>query len=207
MASHSADEEGPALSIEDFAASIAASLAASAQPSAPMEPPVEELSEALSFRERVQRRLGLAQLLVFRVAGELFGVELVTAEEALDMPALHLLPSMPQTMLGVFTLRGALVSVFEPHVMLGIGCRRPATAVVFCGGERRIAIATDDVDDVVTVDLGTVRDAPGARAKDGTLLGIVHRGPDLIALIDAEMLIAMHRTATAALAEPVEETV
>jgi purine-binding chemotaxis protein CheW len=206
MAPNSADEEGPVMSIEDFAASIAASLATSAQPFA-AEQPSEERHLALSFRERVQGRLGLAQLLVFRVAGELFAVELVTAEEALDMPTLHRLPEMPSTMLGVFTLRGALVSVFAPHVMLGIACRVAATAVVFCGGERRVAIATDDVDDVVTVDLETVRDAPGSRAKDGALLGVVHRGTDLIALLDAEMLIAAYRPVTVALPEPVEETV
>ncbi|MFL5612317.1 MAG: chemotaxis protein CheW [Gemmatimonadaceae bacterium] len=206
MALNSADEEGPVMSIEDFAASIAASLATSAQPFAAGQP-TEERHLALSFRERVQGRLGLAQLLVFRVAGELFAVELVTAEEALDMPTLHRLPEMPPTMLGVFTLRGALVSVFAPYVMLGIACRVAATAVVFCGGERRVAIATDDVDDVVTVDLETVRDAPGARAKDGALLGIVHRGTDLIALLDAEMLIAAYRPVTVALPEPVEERV
>src|SRR3954470_7053075 len=135
MALNSADEEGPALSIEDFAASIAASLAASAEPPVVAEQSGEESGASLSFRERVRLRRGLAQLLVFRVAGELFGVELVTAEEALDMPRLHRLPEMPATMLGVFTLRGALVSVFAPHVMLGIACRQAATAVVFGGGE------------------------------------------------------------------------
>lgn len=195
------------MSIEDFAASIAASLAAGGEPVPEAEQPSEEHREALSFRERVQERLGVAQLLVFRVATELFAVELVTAEEALDMPTLHRLPEMPATMLGVFTLRGALVSVFAPHVMLGIACREAKTAVVFCGGERRIAIATDDVDDVVTVDLRTVRDAPGAHAKDGALLGVVHRGTDLIALLDAEMLIAAHRPAAAEIPEPAEETV
>jgi purine-binding chemotaxis protein CheW len=203
-----ADEEGPVISIEDFAASIAASLAATVHTA----PAAESAGEGhgaptLSFRDRVRRRTGIVQLLVFRVARELFGVELITAEEALDMPILHRLPEMPPSMLGVFTLRGALVSVFEPRVALGISCERPATAVVFCGGERRVALATDDVDDVVTVDLRTVREAPGARAKDAALLGIVHRASDLIALLDAEVLVAAHRPITAALAEPVEETV
>jgi purine-binding chemotaxis protein CheW len=209
MSSNSADEEGPVLSIEDFAASIAASLAAEAQPAPADEHPAANQTTALSFAERVRRRVGLAQILVFRVAGELFAVELITAEEALDMPELHRLPEMAAAMLGVFTLRGALVSVFEPHVTLGIRCRQPSTAVVFSGGDRRVAIATDDVDDVMTVDLSTVRDAPGgsARTKDGALLGLVHRGSDLIALIDADALVATHRSTTAVLVEPVEETV
>jgi purine-binding chemotaxis protein CheW len=206
MAQDTGDDEGSALSIEDFAASIAASLAASVQPAA-AEQPVSEPGAALTFRERVRQRVGIAQLLIFRVARELFAVELVTAEEALDMPVLHRLPEMPPSMLGVFTLRGALVSVFEPHVALGIRCEQPATVVVFCGGDRRVAIAADDVDDVATVDLATVRDAPGARAKDGALLGIVHRGADLIAVLDAREIVATHSAATAVLDEPAEERV
>jgi chemotaxis signal transduction protein len=201
MTSNSGDEEGPALSIEDFAASIAASLAVSSQPVPAIAP--ESPRGDLSFRERVARRVGVAQLLVVRVAGELFAVELITAEEALDMPVLHRLPEMPPHMRGVFTLRGALVSVFEPQIVLGVKCRQPGTVVVFSGGERRVAIATDDVDDVVSVDLRTVRDAPGARAKDGALLGIVHNGASFVALIDAEALIDVYRAA----AEPVEESV
>ena len=206
MAPDSGDNQGAALSIEDFAASIAASLAASAQP-AESDNPTLEPGATLPFRERVRQRVGMAQLLIFRVARELFAVELVTAEEALDMPPLHRLPEMPPSMLGVFTLRGALVSVFEPQVCLGIRCQKSATVVVFCGGERRVAIATDDVDDVATVDLATVRDAPGARAKEGALLGVVHRGDDLIAVLDAHALIATHSPATAVLDEPAEETV
>jgi len=201
MTSNSGDEEGSALSIEDFAASIAASLASSSQPAVAPEPDAPKTG--ITFRERVARRTGMAQLLVFRVASELFGVELITAEEALDMPVLHRLPEMPTEMRGVFTLRGALVSVFEPRVVLGLECQQSATAVVFCGGDRRVAIATDDVEDVVTVDLRTVRDAPGARAKDGALLGIVHNGASFVALLDAEALIDAYRSA----AEPVEETV
>jgi purine-binding chemotaxis protein CheW len=206
MTSNSGDDEAAVLSIEDFAASIAASLAVTA-PTASVEGTPAAAGERLSFRERVRRRTGPAQLLVFRVARELFAVELITAEEALDMPELHRLPEMPPSMLGVFTLRGSLVSVFEPQAVLGIQCQQRGTVVVFCGGERRIAIAADDVDDVITVDLRNVREAPGTRTKDEALLGIVHRDSDLIALLDAYTLVAAHRPVTSALNEPVEETV
>lgn len=208
MTSDSGNDEAAVLSIESFAASIAASLAVTAQAAPPVEraQPAES-GETLSFRERVARRIGVAQLLVFRVASELFAVELVTAEEALDMPVLHPLPEMPASMLGVFTLRGSLISVFEPQEALGIGCEQRGTVVVFCGGDRRVAIAADDVDDVMTIDLKTVRDAPGTRTKDEPLLGVVHRDSDLIALLDANVLLAAHRPATSALDERVEETV
>ncbi|HEX4468702.1 MAG TPA: chemotaxis protein CheW [Gemmatimonadaceae bacterium] len=206
MTSNSGDDEAAVLSIEDFAASIAASLAVTAQ-TASVEGTPAAAGERLSFRERVRRRTGAAQVLVFRVARELFAVELITAEEALDMPELHRLPEMPPSMLGVFTLRGSLVSVFEPQAALGVRCQQRGTVVVFCGGERRIAIAADDVDDVITVDLRNVREAPGTRTKDEALLGIVHRDSDLIALLDAHTLVAEHRPVTSALNEPVEEPV
>ena len=206
MTLNSSDDEATVLSIEDFAASIAASLAASAQPetAADAAPGAHELT-ALSFRERVRLRMGIAQLLVFRVGRELFAVELIRVEEALDMPTLHRLPEMPASMLGVFTLRGALVSVFGPQPSLGVACRNPTTVVVFCGGDRRIALATDDVDDVMVVDLRGVREVPGARAADGALLGIVHRQSDLIALLDSETLIGAHHGVSVALPSSPEE--
>ena len=209
MTANSGDDEAPVLSIEDFAASIQASLAANTEPAAQDEPLAEGQTDHLSFRERVAGRSGTAQLLVFRVANELFAVELSTAEEALDMPTLHRLPEMPTGMLGVFTLRSALVSVFEPDAILGIRCRQAATAVVFCGGDRRIAIATDDVDDVVTIDLRMVRSAPGVatRMEEGPLLGIVHRESDLVALLDAEALIGAHQSVAGSIGEPTKETV
>jgi purine-binding chemotaxis protein CheW len=193
-----------ALSIEDFAASIAASLATAAAP-ADVAPSVAP-TERLSLRERVSRRVGTADMLVFRVGRELFAVELVAVEEALDMPIVHRLPEMPPAMLGVFTLRGLLVSVFSPEETLGVGYQDAATVVVFCGGDRRIALAADDVDDVLQADLTTVRNAPGSSTKDGALLGVVRRGEDLIALLDAPSLLAAHRSVAAAVSDVVKET-
>jgi purine-binding chemotaxis protein CheW len=184
-----------ATSIEEFAASIAASLASS---EVDAEDEVEAApEEQLPFRERVRRRMGRAHLLVFRVARELFAVELVAVEEAIDMPVVHRLPEMPRTMLGVFTLRGALVSVFTPRSALGVSYVDPTTLVVFCGGERRVALAVDDVDDVLTADLRTVRDAPGVTLTEGSLLGVVHRATDLIGLLDADSVIALHQHSVA----------
>jgi len=200
-------EQPSPLSIEEFAASIAASLA-TATPAMDVAAGNEPQRDGrrLTFRERVRRRIGSADLLVFRVGRELFGVELIAVEEALDMPVIHRLPEMPPSMLGVFTLRGALVSVFGPQAALGISYEDAATIVVFCArGDRRIALATDDVDDTLTIDLRAMRDAPGVSAVDGSLLGIVHRGTDLIAVLDADMLVGVHRALAGAAADTVKE--
>ncbi|HKO15437.1 MAG TPA: chemotaxis protein CheW [Gemmatimonadaceae bacterium] len=186
-----------ALSIEEFAASIAASLTAELPATREADDGAHARDRRTSFRERVRQRKGSADLLVFRVAGELFAVELVASEEAMDMPVLHQLPEMPPGMLGVFTLRGALVSVFTPQSMLGIAQREATTIVVFSGSGRRVALAVDDVDDVLTVDLATVHDAPGTDASESVLVGVAHRGVQLIGILDADVLLMSFRAAVA----------
>jgi purine-binding chemotaxis protein CheW len=193
-----ATAESKTVSLESFAESLLASLASKER----ARTRESRHAPKLPFRERARLRTGIAELLVFRVGPELFAVELTSAEEALDMPAMHRLPEMPATMLGVFTLRESLVSVFSPHEALGISFNNAATVVVFRGAERRFALATDDVDDVLTVDLATLRDAPGAERADSCLLGVVHRGAELIGVLDAESIGAVYRAAAAAI--PVE---
>ena len=194
-----ATAEDQVLSIEDFAASIVASLRVQASAVVPDSEPLPSRfrRSLLPFRERARRRIGHAELLVFRVARELFAVELVAVEEAIDMPVVHRLPEMPATMLGVFTQRGALVSVHAPDDVLGVAFHDATTVVVFCGTERRVAIAADDVDDALTIRLDALHDAPGMDASDGVLVGVVHRGRDLIGVLDAEALITACRNATA----------
>jgi chemotaxis signal transduction protein len=41
----------------------------------------------------------------------------------------------------------------------------------------------------ITVDEGELRPAPGATAADGILLGVLRRGTDLVAVLDANALL------------------
>lgn len=150
------------------------------------------------FRDRTRARVGSAELLVFRVAGELFAVELSAVEEAMDCPASHALPEMPPSMLGVFMLRQAPVALYAPNSLLGLEPHESQTVLVFRpgAGGRRTALAIDDVDDVLVLDLATLRDAPGTDAADGILVGVARRGRDLVGVLDAEALLAACRSDT-----------
>lgn len=154
---------------------------------------------ALRFRDRVRAREGVEELLVFRVAGELFAVELSAVEEAMDCPPAHALPEMPASMRGVFMLRSAPVALYAPNALLGLEPHAADTVLVFRpnAGGRRAALAIDDVDDVLVLDLATLRDAPGTEAADGILTGVARRGRDLIGVLDAEALLAACRSDTA----------
>ncbi|MDB4885284.1 MAG: cheV1, partial [Gemmatimonadetes bacterium] len=150
-----------------------------------------------ALRERARLRTGTVDLLLFSVGVEWFGVELAAVEEAIDLPAIRHVPEMPPAMLGVITVRGALATVYSPAAALGLTLGAPSSALVFRRPRGRLGIAVDDVDDVHTLDLAHLRDAPAGDTGDGILLGVLRHRDTLLALVDAEALIAACQTVPA----------
>ena len=155
----------------------------------------EPLAPAL--RDRARARSGTVDLLLFRVGAELFGVELAAVEEAIDLPPVRHIPEMPPAMLGVISVRNVLTSVFSPERALGVPLATTASALIFRRGRGRLGIACDDVDDVHSLDLAHLRDAPGTETAGGVLLGVLRHQNALLALVDAEALIAACQTVPA----------
>jgi purine-binding chemotaxis protein CheW len=143
-----------------------------------------------SLRERARSRAGLVELLMFRVGSERFAVELLCVEEAIDLAEPHHVPEMPPAMLGVVTVRDALTPVFSPDDALGVAAVSKGAALIFRSNRGRFALAIDDVDDVTTLDLTHLRDAPGIDGADSLVLGVARHGGGILALVDAEALIA-----------------
>jgi chemotaxis signal transduction protein len=141
------------------------------------------------LRERARGRLGTAELLMFRIARERFAVELACVEEAIDLPEVHHVPEMPPAMLGVISVRGALTPVVTPEEALGVPVEGRTAALVFRAAEGRFALAIDDVDDVLSLDLATLREAPGIEGSDSLVLGVALHAGAIVALLDADMLI------------------
>ena len=70
-------------------------------------------------RRCVMFRDGVARVLVFRVGGERFAVSLPAVDEVIESPELQRMPDAPEHVLGVATLRGELLSVYDPLALLG----------------------------------------------------------------------------------------
>ena len=132
---------------------------------------------------------GSAELLLFRVGRERFAVRLCDVEEALESPVIHPIPERAREMLGVCALRGRLVPVYAPSRVLGVTLDAHAVALVFPFGDKRIAIAVDDVDDVFTMKTAALRDAPGTDDTDGVLVGVTRRDGRLVSVLDATALV------------------
>lgn len=144
-----------------------------------------------SWRERVRARVGIEELLTFHVGQERFATSLASIEEAVERPDVYRVPEMPETMLGVFSLRGRLIPVCSPMRALGVELVAvEPTVLLMRAGTRRVGVAVDDVDDVITLNLASIRPAPGTEDSDGVLLGVVRQGNELIAIVDSDAIVA-----------------
>jgi chemotaxis signal transduction protein len=142
-----------------------------------------------SLREAIAAREGRCDTLMFHVGPERFAIDLAAVEEAIELPSVHHLPEMPEHQLGVFELRGRLVPIYSPERVLRVALARDAAAVlVLRARDKRLGLAVDDVDDVLTIDGAAVRRAPIPDNDDNVLLGVIRRGSELLALVDAESL-------------------
>jgi purine-binding chemotaxis protein CheW len=180
------------------ATSVPASVAVPAVPAVPTTPsapavptaPVTAPAPRLLLRDQARSRTGQAEILLFRVANERFAIELGAVEEAIDIAPVHHVPEMPPAMLGVITVRGTLTSVYSPGAALGLSLHDGTSALIFRRGRTRVAIVVDEVDDVATLDLSLLRDAPVLETGDAIVLGVVRQRDVLLALLDADALIA-----------------
>jgi purine-binding chemotaxis protein CheW len=127
-------------------------------------------------------------MLVFRVGGERFALPLEAVDEVIDLPPVQSLPDSSNRVLGVATLRGALVSVLDPRTILHVGADTYDMVLLFGVGSHRVGLAIEDVYDPIVVEPGDVRPAPGVDASDGLLLGVVRCGADLIGVLDGGAL-------------------
>ena len=65
-------------------------------------------------------RDGPERVLVFRVGAERFAVRLAEVDEVMDAPAVRPLPDTRAPMLGIATLRGELVPVYDARPLLDL---------------------------------------------------------------------------------------
>jgi chemotaxis signal transduction protein len=144
------------------------------------------------FRDRVRERTGEQDLLVVRIGEERFAVPLESVDELVESPRLRLVPGAPPVLRGLFTLGTALLPLYSPAAVLGTSPVREQVALVMRGGRSRVALAVDDADDVISVSLADVIDAPRTGHHDDVVLGVIWRDGELLTLLDARAVVASY---------------
>ena len=129
------------------------------------------------------------RVLVFRVGHERFGIPLSDVHEVLDAQPIQRVPDASNAVLGVTSIRGALTTVYDVRSLLSAGGDADGALLVFSHGDRRIAVAIDDVFDATLVEPSEVLSVPRRAASDGLLTGMLRRGSDLVAMLDTHALL------------------
>lgn len=139
---------------------------------------------------------GHRQLISFVVAGETFGVDVLSVQEIIRPLKITELPHAPDFVEGIINLRGRVLPVVDLRIRFG-DPERPE------GGERRILVVetasqtvgfiTDAVREVQSVDLGRIEPAPelatGGDAEFVSGVAKQKEGPILI-LLDLEEVLS-----------------
>ncbi|HEU4558380.1 MAG TPA: chemotaxis protein CheW [Longimicrobium sp.] len=141
------------------------------------------------FRERVAE--DEAQVIAFRIGGELHACDVQLVEEVVTKRKVHRLPDMPPRLLGMLRLRGELVPVVDvaPLLDLRLEAEQPAILVTVAG-DVRVGVAVDAAHEVVTLSPAEYRPAPlTGGERDQFVVGVVRVEGKLVSLLDlGEML-------------------
>ena len=133
------------------------------------------------------------QFLTFTVAGEEYGVDIMTVREIKVWTEATRLPNSPEFLRGVMNLRGIIVPIFDLRARFGKGLTKPDKShvnIILAVGERNVGILVDSVSDILTVDAADVKDAPELESRDDAdfINGLISLGERMVVLLAVDQL-------------------
>lgn len=138
--------------------------------------------------------------LVVRVGAERFAVPLAAVDEAVEEPEAVELPGAPSHCLGVLRLRGRRVPLHDAAPVFGVTSARPAPVALLFGGAEPVAVAVDELLDVVTIEAESVRPWSARGDAHGVIRAVTMIGDAIVAVVRAEAVAAACGTGTLAAA-------
>lgn len=153
--------------------------------------------EALEINEQ-QLDNTTQQYLTFKLAGEEYGIDILTVQEIRGFEKATRIPKTPDYLLGVINLRGAVVPIVDlrvrfqlPDTSVGANTVIILVKIQAEHHQRTIGMVVDAVSDVhliSTEQLGGVPNLSGAIAGD-FITGIATIDEKMIILLDVDLLI------------------
>ena len=135
------------------------------------------------------------KVVVFRIAGHDYAADIRDVQEVIRSPAITALPNPTPPTVGVFNLRGHIVTALDGHAALGFGpsgAPSPRT-VVFHANGRTVGLLVEAANQVVTVDDADIRPAIEGRLG-ATARGIIIHQDHPIVLLDIPVLTGQRPT-------------
>lgn len=146
-----------------------------------------------------------SQILTFVLGNEFFGVHILRVQEIRGWSPVTRIPHSPPHVLGVMSLRGGVVPIFDLRKrfelpLVEYNALTVIIVVTLCSaaGQREAGLVVDGVTDVVDVDPVNLRPAPDVGASKTTdfVSGLLQSNERMIVLLDIDRLIGPSIPAT-----------
>ena len=154
----------------------------------------EILADATTDARRNPVASDLRDLFVFEAGDRTFAVPADQVDGTTEARVPAVLPHTPQAILGVVCVRGRMLTVVDPTVLLtGQSLRWPLAlpCVIALRGDEQLALAAQSYRDKITIeDADIVRSAESGGDAADLLLGRVRYGGEEILVLDVNYLFA-----------------
>jgi len=129
------------------------------------------------------------QLVVFSLGAEEYGLPITAVQEIIRYTKPRTIPSAPPSVRGVINLRGKIIPVVDlkSRLQLHGGDAEESKIVIVEAGAVTAGLIVDDVDEVLTVDEGSLEQAPTGDV--GYISAVAKVGDRLLVLLDAEAML------------------
>jgi purine-binding chemotaxis protein CheW len=135
------------------------------------------------------------QFLTFRLAGEEYGVGILTVQEIRGWSSVTKVPHTPAWLLGVINLRGVVVPVIDLRIKFDFASaeyNETTVVIILTVATRVVGIVVDAVSDVITLGAAQIKPAPtlGTGANTSHIIGFGTLDDRMRILMDVEKLMA-----------------
>lgn len=136
---------------------------------------------------------------VFSISERLFGLEIASVKEVLNFPMITKLPNTQSHVLGIYNLRGEIISLFDMQQLLGLGSRRPSEkdmVLVIGENNRRFSFLVDKDMDFVEFERAQIQiPGNGSEFVKGIFVNGSYNHETLgqILLLDRKLLLEVDR--------------
>ena len=133
------------------------------------------------------------QQLTFNLAGEEYGVDILSVREIRGWSRVTRIPQTPDHLLGVLNLRGAIVPIVDLRLRFGLERESygdSTVVIIVAVAERLFGIVVDAVSDVVDIDPAAIKPVPdmGAVVDTRYLKGLATHVERMVMLLDVDKL-------------------
>lgn len=133
---------------------------------------------------------GALRLLLFAVAGTVYGCDIASVREIVPLRHATRLPGAPPYVRGLFNLRGAIVTVIDLATRLaGATAAAEGSVVLAQYGSRQVGLAVDEVRDVQILSPERFELASGDLARGGVVRGLGHLADGVVIVLDVPAVV------------------